>query len=223
MRATYSPAVTDASPNFRGRGRGRRLVGRARRRRPAQQGDLRRHRTRRRHLESVGRAHPRRDDRARRCSYPAPVLVGFDFSFGFPAWFAREHGCADDRRRVGARRERRRGVARADARRSGATVATCRPNSASGAARSACARRVPGEVDLPARRQRSGRSRIGPRHAAARAPARRRLRDLAVRRRRRPHRVRDLSEPCCAGAIAHRDAGPYALTARTRRVSCRRS
>jgi hypothetical protein len=24
----------------------------------------------------------------------APVVVGFDFSFGFPAWFAREHGCA---------------------------------------------------------------------------------------------------------------------------------
>ena len=24
---------------------------------------------------------------------PAPVVVGFDFSFGFPAWFAREHGC----------------------------------------------------------------------------------------------------------------------------------
>jgi hypothetical protein len=23
----------------------------------------------------------------------APVLAGFDFSFGFPAWFAREHGC----------------------------------------------------------------------------------------------------------------------------------
>jgi Protein of unknown function (DUF429) len=25
---------------------------------------------------------------------PAPVFVGFDFSFGFPAWFARERGCA---------------------------------------------------------------------------------------------------------------------------------
>jgi hypothetical protein len=25
---------------------------------------------------------------------PAPVFVGFDFSFGFPAWFAREHRCA---------------------------------------------------------------------------------------------------------------------------------
>jgi len=24
---------------------------------------------------------------------PAPVVVGFDFSFGLPAWFAREHGC----------------------------------------------------------------------------------------------------------------------------------
>src|SRR3954453_18667470 len=23
-----------------------------------------------------------------------PVLAGFDFSFGFPAWFAHEHGCA---------------------------------------------------------------------------------------------------------------------------------
>jgi hypothetical protein len=23
-----------------------------------------------------------------------PVLIGFDFSFGFPMWFAREHGCA---------------------------------------------------------------------------------------------------------------------------------
>ena len=25
---------------------------------------------------------------------PAPVVVGFDFSFGFPAWFAQEHCCA---------------------------------------------------------------------------------------------------------------------------------
>ena len=25
---------------------------------------------------------------------PAPVYVGFDFSFGFPAWFSHEHGCA---------------------------------------------------------------------------------------------------------------------------------
>jgi hypothetical protein len=25
---------------------------------------------------------------------PAPLHVGFDFSFGFPAWFARRHGCA---------------------------------------------------------------------------------------------------------------------------------
>jgi hypothetical protein len=24
-----------------------------------------------------------------------PVVVGFDFSFGFPEWFAREHGCRD--------------------------------------------------------------------------------------------------------------------------------
>lgn len=24
-----------------------------------------------------------------------PVVVGFDFSFGFPAWFATEHGCRD--------------------------------------------------------------------------------------------------------------------------------
>jgi hypothetical protein len=24
---------------------------------------------------------------------PAPVVVGFDFSFGVPEWFAREHGC----------------------------------------------------------------------------------------------------------------------------------
>jgi hypothetical protein len=26
-------------------------------------------------------------------SSAAPVLAGFDFSFGFPAWFARQHGC----------------------------------------------------------------------------------------------------------------------------------
>jgi hypothetical protein len=26
-------------------------------------------------------------------SCAAPVFAGFDFSFGFPAWFAREHGC----------------------------------------------------------------------------------------------------------------------------------
>ena len=25
----------------------------------------------------------------------APVFVGFDFSFGFPSWFAREHGCGN--------------------------------------------------------------------------------------------------------------------------------
>jgi hypothetical protein len=31
---------------------------------------------------------------ARLCSFPVPVVAGFDFSFGFPAWFAREHGCA---------------------------------------------------------------------------------------------------------------------------------
>jgi hypothetical protein len=25
--------------------------------------------------------------------FPAPLIVGFDFSFGMPEWFAREHGC----------------------------------------------------------------------------------------------------------------------------------
>jgi hypothetical protein len=30
---------------------------------------------------------------ARLCSFPVPVVAGFDFSFAFPAWFAREHGC----------------------------------------------------------------------------------------------------------------------------------
>ena len=41
---------------------------------------------------------PRRMDasrggRLRAAAQPAPVVAGFDFSFGVPAWFAREHGC----------------------------------------------------------------------------------------------------------------------------------
>ena len=28
------------------------------------------------------------------CAHPGRLLVGLDFSFGFPEWFAREHGCA---------------------------------------------------------------------------------------------------------------------------------
>lgn len=28
------------------------------------------------------------------CSCPGPAVVGFDFAFGVPAWFAREEGCA---------------------------------------------------------------------------------------------------------------------------------
>ena len=51
-----------------------------------------------------------------------------------------------------------------------------------------------GEVGVPAGRRRSGRRRFGARHAAARVAAGRRLRDLALRRRRPPHRARDLSE-----------------------------
>ena len=62
-------------------------------------------RARERHLARGGAQRPPRrepgavDPRARRSTFvaalrPRRCIAGFDFSFGLPAWFAREHGCA---------------------------------------------------------------------------------------------------------------------------------
>ena len=110
---------------------------------------------------------------------------GFDFSFGVPGVVRTRARLHDDRRRLGARRRATASGGSRRRRRSGATAATCRASGGSGA----CEARYPTrEVDLPARRQRTGRRGIGAGHAAARAPARGRHRDLAVRRARRSHR-----------------------------------
>ena len=54
---------------------------------------------------------------------PAPVVAGFDFSFGVPGVVRARARLHDDRRRLGARRARRRSVVGADRRRSGASAA----------------------------------------------------------------------------------------------------
>ena len=68
--------------------RRRRLVGRA-----AAAGqrarDLRRHRRATAASTASARPHPRSRRSSSIEQLPAPVVVGFDFSFGFPAWFAR--------------------------------------------------------------------------------------------------------------------------------------
>ncbi len=75
-------------------------------------------------------------------AYAPPVIAGFDFSFGFPAWFAHRTRLRHDRRRLVDGRARRRdvvGVA-TDSRRSGETGATFPSSSASGGARKRCAK-----------------------------------------------------------------------------------
>ena len=72
----------------------------------------------------------------------------------------------DDRRRVGARRARRRALAARRRRRSGATRCDVPRRATVPRGASDCAYPARAEVDLPARRQRPGRRRIGARHAA---------------------------------------------------------
>ena len=127
----------------------------------------------------------------------------------------------DDRRRSGTSPHAKANGGSRRARRSGATCAPLHPSAASGAQKYVSAPRFPGEVGVPARRQRPGRRGFGTRHADARGAPRGRLCDLAVRSARRPHRVRDLPDAAARRADDLDDGAFPSTHARDATVSAR--
>ena len=171
---------------------------------------LARRRAQRRAGREPGALDARGGDRLRAGLRPRRSIAGFDFSFGVPEWFAREHGCTtiDEVWALAARdgerwlaptppfwRTRCDGAARAavPAVRGARTRPRSRSSNSSATARSA---------------------RVGARHAARGRVARGRRRDLAVRRRRGTDGF-EIYPSALRGSFPRR--GPFDERARTRR------